>query len=253
LWIAIAVINNLAIVISFSLLSAIAARVFPQESPAVIHALLVNIFGSIAVGILLALLLASYIRAIGARVGLFVFMLLFVIAEAGTVVHLNTLLVGLAAGLFLENFSEVGGARITNESEPVTMPVYAIFFAVVGAEIHLHAFIEVAMLAIFAAVIRAAALYLGTALAGSFLRAPRRERLLLPLGMLPQAGIALAVATIVLTSFGPWGTVVGTLLLGSIVVNEMTGPILLGIGIAKSGEADSQPHGEPVTQVAAAQ
>ena len=241
LWIAIAVVADLAIVISFSITNSIARAVFPTgESSGEFVNLLIHIFASMAAGIVVALLLAWYVRAVGSRVGLFVFMLLFVVAEAGTSVHLNPLIAGLAAGFFLENISPVGGARITEETAPVAMPVYAIFFAVIGAEVHLQAFFGVALMAIVAALLRAAGLFTGSRLAARLLRAPAQEASLAPFGMLPQAGIALALAALVSGSFRPWGPVVGTLLLGSIVVNEMIGPVLLRFAIVRSGEAKGE-------------
>lgn len=238
LWISIAVINNLLIVVSFSLTNSISRGVFPgEESTAQLTVLLTNIFGSIAAGTALGLLFAWYARAVASRVGLFVFLLLFVVAEAGTAIDLNPLLVGLTAGLFLENVSPIGGRTIIEAAAPVAMPVYAIFFAVIGAEVHLHAFLSVASFAIFAALTRAAGIYAGTLLSTAFVRGSSRERHLLPFGMLPQAGIAMAVATIVISSLQPWGTVVGPLLIGTIVVNELFGPVLMRIAVARSGEA----------------
>src|SRR5581483_7317184 len=115
--------------------------VFPlEESPAHLQELLIHVFGSIGAGLLAGLALVWYVRAVGTRVGLFVFLLLFVIAQAGTVAGLSPLLVGLAAGLFLENVTPIGGTAITESSQSVTLPVYALFFAVIGAEVQLRAF-----------------------------------------------------------------------------------------------------------------
>ena len=238
LWISIAVVNNLVIVIGFSITDAIVRRVFPGgQSPAHLRELLLQTFGSFGTGIVVGILLVWYVRMVGARLGLFVFMLLFVVAEAGSAIHLNAMLVGLAAGLFLENVTPVGGASIAAASEPVTLPMYAIFFAVIGAEVHLRAFAAVAPFAIAAASVRAFALIAGTRVAGRTLHADDREVKLVPYGMFPQAGVALALATLVLTSSVPWASVIGTVLLGSIVVKEMIGPVLLRFAVQRSGEA----------------
>lgn len=241
LWISIAVLADLVIVVTFSMTNAIARIVFPrEESAAHLQELLLHVFGSIGAGLIVGIILVWYVRVVGRRVGLFVFMLLFVVAEAGSTVHLNPLLAGLAAGLFLENVTPIGGAYIAEASEPAVMPIYAIFFAVIGAEVRLGAFMHVAPFAVAAALTRACGLFGGTRLAGRFLHAERKEMLLVPYGMLPQAGIALALATLVLTSFAPWGPVIGTVLLGSIVVNEMIGPVLLRVAVDRSGEASAR-------------
>jgi len=56
-------------------------------------------------------------------------------------------------------------------------------------------------------------------------------------GMLPQAGLALALALLVQNEFGPEGAEASALLLGVIAVNELVMPILLRAALLRSGEA----------------
>lgn len=237
LWLSVAVLTDLVIVVWFSMSNAVARLVFPrQESGPQLDILLMHIFGSIGAGILIGLVLAWYARVVGSRVGLFVFVMLFAVAEAGTAIHLDPLLVGLTAGLFVENISPIGGEDIIEATGSVTLPVYAVFFAVIGAEIQFRAFLHVAAFALAAAVVRAAGLYLGTQFAARRLKSDSREPRLAVAGMLPQAGIALALATLVLNSFEPWGRAIGTVLLGSVVVNQIVGPIVFRMAMDRSGE-----------------
>lgn len=231
------VIADLLIVISFSLSSAFGHAVFPGAGKGVgFQALVPHIFGSIFVGALLGLLLAIYVRTVGVRSGLFMFAMLFIIAEAGRPLHLNPLLVGLAAGLFLENLTPIGGEQVAREAKPVSLPTFAIFFAVIGAEVHLRAFLHVAPFALAAAVVRAMGIYLGTFVAAKYAPLDRALARNVPFGLLPQAGVAIALAVLVLNDFQPWGQVLGTVLLGSIVVNEMIGPVLFRMALQRAGE-----------------
>lgn len=233
----IVVIADLAIVIGFSMTSTFARAVLPATgAEGGMAVLAAHIFGSIAVGIGFGILLAIYIQRVRSRTGLVLFAVLFIAAEAGRVLHLDPLLVGLAAGLFLENVSPVGGEEVTRAAAPVALPTFAIFFAVIGAELQLGAFVHVAPFAVAAALVRAVAIYAGTkfgvASAGVELRIGR----LVPLGLLPQAGVPIALAVLVLNDFEPWGRVLGTVLLGSIVVNQLIGPILFRYALAKADE-----------------
>jgi Kef-type K+ transport system membrane component KefB len=231
----IVVIADLAMVLTFSLTTSVARNLFPsaQSQPA---ALLEHIFGSIAAGAVVGLVLAIYNRRVSSRTGLVVFALLFIVAEAGRVLHLDPLLVGLTAGLFVENLSPVSGEEITHAAQPVTLPTFAIFFAVVGAEIHLQAFLHVAPFAAAAALVRAVAIFGGSHLGSRIGRVPREIARLVPFGLLPQAGVAIALAVLVLNDFQPWGRVLGTVLLGSIVVNELVGPVLFRAALSRAGE-----------------
>lgn len=252
LWISVVVIADLLIVVSFSLTSAFGHAVFPAAGKGLgFEALVPHIFGSILIGALLGLLLAIYVRMVGVRSGLFMFAMLFIIAEAGRPLHINPLLVGLAAGLFLENLTPIGGAQIVKEARPVTLATFAIFFAVIGAEVQLRAFFHVAPFALAAAVARALGIYAGTLIAR---RHGRLEPVLsrnVPYGLLPQAGVAIALAVLMLNDFQPWGQVLGTVLLGSIVVNQMIGPVLLRIALQRAGEIPKEEHAEASAGVVA--
>ncbi|MGA7614482.1 MAG: cation:proton antiporter [Thermoanaerobaculia bacterium] len=244
--ISVAVLADLTVVVTFSLSSFLARAVFPQQNaPGGLRVLILHIFGSMVVGFVVGTVLSLYMRLIGTRTGLFIFAVLFVVAEAGRVLYLNPLLVGLSAGFFLENFSSVRGHEVAEQSRPAILPTYAIFFTVIGAELHVRAFLAVAPFALLAATTRAAGIFTGSWLGTKFARLEHDVSRYMPYGMFPQAGIAIALATLVLNEFGEWGAVVGTVLFGSIVVNEMIGPILFRGAIGRAGEAGRTESPEP--------
>jgi hypothetical protein len=74
--------------------------IFPSTAGGGGLALLVpHIFGSIVAGMIAGAVLAAYATRVGTGSGIFTFAVLFIAAEAGAALHLNPLLVGLAAGL----------------------------------------------------------------------------------------------------------------------------------------------------------
>ncbi len=230
------VVADLLVVLSFSVTESIAGLVLPISSSGSAVSLASHIVGSLAVGALLGVVMAVFINRVGRKVGLFVFGTLFVVAEAGGVFHLDPLLVGLAAGLFLENVSSVSGHLVVRETEAASLPTLAVFFATIGAEIHLHAFLAVVGWAVLAALVRALGLLIGL---GITVKRHRLEPGLwkpLYLGMLPQAGVAIALALLVATRFGAWGQELSVLLLGTIVVNELIGPVLWRRALIGAGE-----------------
>jgi Kef-type K+ transport system membrane component KefB len=238
------VLADLAIVVTFSLTNAIARGVFPAAGDgSAVSALAIHIFGSIAIGLLFGVALALYMTRVRERVPLVVFGCLIVIAEVGLALHLDPLLVGLAAGLFLENISPVSGHEVVHATEPAAMPTFVIFFATVGAELHVHAFLSVVGFSALAALARASGLFTGVRLVAKKVDAPPVIAKHIPFTMLPQAGIALALANTIKTSYAGWGEAVGTILLGTVVVNEVLGPILFRAALARAGEipADDPP------------
>lgn len=247
---AIVVLADLAMVVTFSITSGVARTVFPTaQSSGGVQVLLEHIFGSIVVGLVMGMVLALYIRRVRSRTGLVIFALLFIVAEAGRAFHIDPLLAGLTAGLLLENASPVSGEEVVRATDPVTLPTFAIFFAVVGAEIHLRAFLQVAPFALVAALVRAGAIFAGSHAGSKLGRVPPPLARLVPLGLLPQAGVAIALAVLVLNNFEPWGRVMGTVLLGSIVVNELVGPVLFRVALARAGEIQTSAEANQLQQL----
>lgn len=234
----IVVLADLVIVVTYALSSTIGHVFFPGGNGGSGLALLMpHIFGSILAGAVAGGALALYVTRIGVRSGIFTFAVLFLAAEAGAALHLNPLLVGLTAGLLLENLTAIGGEQLMHAAEGVSMPTFAIFFAVVGAEVQMQAFLHTAPLAIGAALVRGIGIYLGARLAGRMVALDPVFTRRLTLGLLPQAGVAIALVALLLADFRPWGAVIGTIVLGTIIVNQLIGPILFRNAIVASGEA----------------
>ena len=236
----IVVLADLVIVVTYALTTAFGHSVFPAGAiTGGLGVLIPHIFGSIAAGAVAGGVLAFYVSRIDARSGLFTFALLFVAAEAGGALHLNPLLIGLTAGLLLENLTPVGGEHLTRAAEGVAMPTFAIFFAVVGAEVQLGAFLHTAPIALGAALIRAIGIYAGARLAGRLVQLDPAFTRRMTSGLLPQAGVAIALAALLLADFKPWGPVIGTIVLGTIIVNQLIGPVLFRNALIAAGETAS--------------
>lgn len=244
----IVVLADLVIVITYALSSTFAHGVFPSEgSGSALGTLVPHIFGSILAGAVAGGVLALYASRVGTRSGIFIFAVLFISAEAGAALHLNPLLVGLTAGLLLENVTAIGGERLSKAAEPVAMPTFAIFFAVVGAEVQLQAFLQTAPYAIGAAVLRGLGIWIGALVAARVVGLDRVFARRLTFGLLPQAGVAIALVALLLADFHPWGPVVGTIVLGTIIVNQLIGPVLFRNAIVAAGEIPAEEDGGGMT------
>ena len=242
----IVVLADLVIVVTYALSSTFGHGVFPSESQeSALGLLMPHIFGSIAAGLVAGGAMALYASRVSTRSGVFTFAVLFVAAEAGAALHLNPLLIGLTAGLLLENVTAIGGERLSHGAEAVAMPTFAIFFAVVGAEIQLQAFLHTAPFAIGAALVRALGIWIGALIAARFVKLDAVFARRLTLGLLPQAGVAIALAALLLADFAPWGAVVGTIVLGTIIVNQLVAPVLFRNAIIDAGEGTSTPAPAP--------
>jgi Kef-type K+ transport system membrane component KefB len=233
------VMADLAIVLTFAGVNALANAVFGAVDAGGNAAteLMIHIFGSIGVGIVIGILLTIYLKKVNQRIALFVFGVCFLCAEAGTHLHLDPLLMCLSAGLFLENLTDIEGAKLVHDIEAASMPVFAVFFAVAGAGLHWSVFKKVALIACALAAARAVAMIIGARVGMAIGRVPQEQRKTIPYGMLSQSGIAIGLSILVAKHFAGWGEGASACLLGAVMINEMIGPVLFRGALLRSGEA----------------
>ncbi|MEO6575601.1 MAG: cation:proton antiporter [Polyangiaceae bacterium] len=235
----IVVLADLAIVLTFAAVNALANAVFGSVGAggSAGTELMIHIFGSIGVGIVIGILLTIYLKKVNQRVALFVFGVCFLCAEAGSHLHLDPLLMCLSAGLFLENLTDIEGAKLIHDIEAASMPVFAVFFAVAGAGLHWQIFKKVALIACVLAGARAVALLIGAQVGMAIGKVPAAQRKTIPYGMLSQSGVAIGLCVLVAKHFAGWGEGASACLLGAVMVNEMIGPVLFRGALMRSGEA----------------
>ena len=233
------VLGDLVIIFAFAGVSALANATFATAGAGGggVTELFVHIFGSIAVGLVLGVVFWAYLKRDTQRVALFVFAICFVSAEVGTRLHLDPLLMCLAAGLFIENFTDIEGQKLIHDIEIASVPVFALFFAVAGAGLHWHVFREVAPIALVLATIRAIALVVGSRIGMALGQVPPEHRKTIPYGLLSQSGIAIGLAILVKKTFPGWGDGASACLLGGVMLNEVVGPVLFRMAMMRTDEA----------------
>lgn len=232
------VVADLVLALSFPLVDALVPYFFESgPSSGGFSAVISHLGVSILAGLGLGGALALYLRRIGRRVGLFVFAALFVMAHAGEAFGVDPLLAGLTAGLLLENATPVGAHELMAHTESAKLPTLALFFSVVGARLHLHEFASVAGWALLVAATRAGGFVLGTRLAGRLAPVDPYLAKWLPFGLFPQAGVAVALSNLVAESHPGWGRPLAAVMIGSVVVNELAGPVALRWAFTRTGEA----------------
>jgi len=196
-----------------------------------------ELFGSLAIGTVIGGILSLWMRVIGDRgLDLFVLATCLVVAEIARRIHLDALLVMLAAGMFVENVSHAGH-RLRESFEDASLPVYMLFFTVAGASIRLDLLPLVALPAAVLLIVRAASLLGGTALAARLAGAPVAVQRWGGFGLLPQAGLANALALSFARTFPAFGEQASALILGIIAVNVLVTPALMRLSFVRAGES----------------
>ncbi|AKF05396.1 cation:proton antiporter [Sandaracinus amylolyticus] len=238
---AVVVLADLLVIVLFAITSSIATAVIAGsfDAGAALTRLLWELFGSLGIGAMIGVLLALWQRAVKRGLDLFVLTVCFVAAEVGQRLHLDPLLMMLAAGMFVENVMH-SGHELRREFEAASLPVYVLFFTVAGASIHLDAIPTFLVPTAVLVLVRGLGLLFGTRVAARVADAPEKVVKWAGFGLLPQAGLAIALALLFARTFPTFGAEAGTLVLGIVAINELVAPALLRWAYVRSGEAESE-------------
>jgi len=184
-----------------------------------------------AIGLLGGLLLKTYGPAIETSGELLLFLLIVLtgITGAALFVEGSVVVAALIAGLYVANAAPWLADRFFAAVRTLEAPIYLIFFIVAGAAIHLDELAAAGLIGGAYVLARTIGKVGGSALGAVAARRPDqwRKGARSGLALLPHAGMAIALTAFV-SEFAPdLGSQVAPVVLGSIVVFELSGPLIL--------------------------
>ena len=236
---ALVVVADLAVIVTYGIASAAATAVVSGnvDVGTAVGGIAWEVFGSLGVGIFIGFVFGQFIIHVETGAGLFAVMMCFVVAEIGNAIHLDPLIIALAAGIWLENVSRADARKMIDGFDQASLPVYLVFFALAGAKLDLTKLVALALPVGIIVATRGTAFFLGTRIATRGPDVDPVVRRLAWIGLLPQAGLALALAELVRRTFPAFGDAAFALVVGVVATNEMVAPVLLRIAFLRSGEA----------------
>lgn len=243
---AVTICKDLALVVLFAVVMAVAGTIFASGGDGgggggggahLPLYLTQHLGGSVVAGVAAGVVFGLYLRLVRAHLPIFVVFAGFGMALLSDLLGLETLIVALIAGMLMRNVESERSRGLFETVEDLSLPVYCVFFALAGAKVDLNVLAEIwhwALLLVGARLVMVVAgTWVGARIAG--IEPPSRGWLWTAFA--PQAGVAVALATIVSQTFGdePWSLGVFNLLLALIAVNELVGPLLFKLGLVRSG------------------
>lgn len=238
LFLAMVVVADLVVVILYSIVAAVGSAILGSGIDVLETALAVGweLVGSIAFGIAIGMLIGVYLRGIKRGAPLFALLVCVVVAEIGTRIHLDSLIVMLASGIWLANFSRADSDDLVHEFETAQLPVFLVWFALAGMRLDLDELwsLILPVMAIVAA--RMVAFVLGMRVAAARTHADPAIAGYGWIGLVPQAGLSLALVGAVQSTFPTFGRFAGILILSVLGVNQLISPILLRWALVRGGE-----------------
>jgi Kef-type K+ transport system membrane component KefB len=207
----------------------------------------VEIAGSIGVGLILGRAISAYITRVGSELAVFILAVAFLVTFASRQFaehldqayevrfHLEPMLICLTAGFWIQNFSTDGGVFM-EKIDRSSLPIYIIFFSLTGAALDITSLRETWLVAILAVVVRAVLIWVGAYLGARLSGDPPRNRTLSGLSFITQAGVSLGLAGVVAHRFPEWGPALATTIVAIIALNQVIGPVGFRYALKAAGE-----------------
>ena len=158
----------------------------------------------------------------------------------GVEIAFSSLLVCMMLGTMFCNLSEYS-ADIMNRSSKWTAPLYAVFFVLSGAQLDLGVFRYplVILIGVVYILVRCLGKYFGARSSSALSGCSGTVRKYLGITLFPQAGVALGMV-VSAQALGPaYGGVIRNIVLFSVLIYELVGPLLTKLALERAGEITS--------------
>jgi Kef-type K+ transport system membrane component KefB len=235
---ALVILGDLALILLFTLVMQFARTTTGGgvDDVGLFVRLLWEIVGSLAFGALIGAVFALYLRAVGRELTIVLLAVCAVMTGTAQLLHFESLLVALSAGIVVENIAPPRGDALRDAVENGALPVLVVFFVAAGATLNLGALTVVGPVALALATMRGVWIRIASAIGARFTNLEPSLANHAWKGLISQAGVTLGLATIVAAEFPTWGADMQVLMVALIGLHEVVGPILFRAALASAGE-----------------
>lgn len=198
---------------------------------------LFEIGGSLVLGTILGLLLTLVTKKVNDRDEMQATALAAIGVATGlsTALGFSPLLTCIMMGTVLANLMRNSG-RVFGSVNDFVSPVYVLFFTLAGASLDLGILARVGAMGVAYILARAGGKMIGARLGAKSVKADPAVVKYLGLALLPQGGISIGLSVLVRQQLPQYAMAITTIIMFSVLVYEVSGPIFAKIAIQKAGE-----------------
>lgn len=160
---------------------------------------------------------------------------IFLATGAANYLNLSSLLTCMMMGGVLMNVLQ-NANRVFNLIGDFTPPINLLFFTLAGAGLDLGVLSKVGILGVSYIFARAAGKIVGATVGAKQMKMPKKVTKYLGMSLLTQGGISIGLSMIVARELPAFSEAIITVILFSVLVYEIVGPILAKIAIQRAGE-----------------
>ena len=162
--------------------------------------------------------------------------------ENGLEIGFSSLLVCMMCGTIFCNLCDFS-EEIMYRTDRWTAPVYVLFFVLSGAELDLRVFADWAVVGIglLYIIARSSGKIIGASVSARLVHCEPSICKYLGITLLPQAGVALGMSVTVAAEFGTEGAIIRNIVLFSVLIYELVGPLLTKMALTAAGDITPKP------------
>ncbi len=202
-----------------------------------ITAPLIEIVGSILLGIMMGIILVLVTKRLDPKDELQIKTILFIAIGIGVAefLHLSPLLVNIAMGSTIANLRSYSNRTFSalNDFVPV---FYVLFFTLAGASLNLNVLYQVGWIGAGYIVARASGKIFGAMIGARVAKAEPTVQKYLGFALLPQGGISIGLSVIVMQQLPMYSLELTTIIMASVLFYETLGPLFAKISIQSAKE-----------------
>jgi len=157
------------------------------------------------------------------------------VAVISRALGLEPLLSCLALGMILADSSPRWN-RLVKALNEVDYPLYVVFFVLAGANLHIDTLSHIGLLGGTYVLARTCGKMVGASLGARLGKFGQAEQSWVGMTLLAQAGMAIGLAATLSKQWPEGGHLVETIILGSVVIFELIGPLAVRCGLVRAGE-----------------
>lgn len=207
--------------------------------PMMILSPLIEIGLSFLLGLVLGLVFTYLIKRVKSKEDVLSAIITVILLSTGLANYLglSPLLVNMMVGGVLVNYHN-NSKQVFDNINDFAPPINLLFFTFAGAKLDLSVLFSIGALGIFYAISRAIGKIAGASIGAKIVKAEETVVKWLGLALLSQGGISIGLSMIVARELSGFADEIITVILFSVLVFEILGPILAKVSITKAGEVD---------------
>lgn len=199
----------------------------------------IEIGGSILLGLFFGLILVEIVKRTKDSEDMQIINLAAIGLAAGLSMYLglSPLLTNIVMGTVIVNRKK-NPQKVFQSVNKFVPSVYVLFFTMAGASLNTGILMSVGAMGVCYVLARAAGKYLGAFIGAKMVHSDKAVANYLGLALLPQGGISIGLSVIVRQQLPEYATGITTIIMFSILIYEVMGPVFAKIALQKAGELD---------------